>query len=60
MSIADRIQTLKSRHADLDKLLESENSRPMPDEEVIRNLKHDKLSLKDEISRMDHDQVMHA
>ena len=52
MSVEDRIHTLQNRHAELEKKLESENSRPLPDEEVIRNLKHEKLSLKDEISRM--------
>ncbi len=57
MSIEDRILTLKSRHADLDKKLESEHSRPMPNEELIRTLKHEKLSLKDEMSRMDYAQA---
>lgn len=54
MSVEDRIHTLQARHADLDKKLEAENARPMPDENLIRNLKHEKLSLKDEIARMDH------
>lgn len=52
MSVEDRIETLKTRHAALDKKLEMEISRPSPDEDAIRALKHEKLSLKDEITRM--------
>ncbi|MTI11483.1 YdcH family protein [Curvivirga aplysinae] len=54
MSVQDRIQTLKSRHEELDKKLDMENARPMPDDEVIRTIKHEKLTLKDEMTRMAH------
>lgn len=52
MSVQDRIQTLKTRHEELDKKLDMENARPMPDEELVRSLKHEKLTLKDEMARM--------
>ena len=52
MNVESRITSLKTRHAALDRQLETENARPLPDEDMIRTLKHEKLSLKDEISRM--------
>ena len=52
MSREDRIETLKARHRDIDNRLQQEIARPYPDETVLRTLKHEKLSLKDEIQRM--------
>jgi hypothetical protein len=49
MSLQDRLETLRSRHASLDEALEKETSRPMPDTCAIADLKRQKLRIKDEI-----------
>ena len=54
MSTQDRIVSLEAKHADLEERLHTEQARPMPDEAVLRSIKHEKLQLKDEIARMQH------
>ncbi len=55
MSVDDRIEALKAKHADLDSQLEDENGRPMPDAATVATLKRQKLAIKDEIARLTHD-----
>lgn len=52
MSLEDRIESLRSRHGYLDRQLQAEVARPMPDSDAIGRLKREKLKLKDEISRL--------
>ena len=54
MSLEDRVKTLKEKHQDLEKVLEVEENRPMPDNIVIHDLKRQKLAIKDEIARLTH------
>lgn len=54
MSMQDRIESLKAKHHELEERLDQESNRPMPNDAVLRELKHEKLQLKDEISRMQH------
>ncbi len=52
MMMADRIDTLKFEHANLDAALEEENSRPRPDDSAIAQIKREKLRVKDEIAKL--------
>ena len=52
MPLANRIDSLKKRHTDIEAKLHNEKTRPSPDTNVIGKLKREKLSLKDEISRL--------
>ncbi|TWS96811.1 DUF465 domain-containing protein [Reyranella sp. CPCC 100927] len=52
MSLMDRIETLKSRHAALEQAIHDEVTRPHPDDEVLQELKKKKLRLKDEIAEL--------
>jgi len=52
MAVADHIEALKQKHAELETELEDENSRPMPDAGAIADLKRQKLAIKDEIARL--------
>ena len=52
MSIALRIETLRSRHSLVDRELLNENQRPWPSTTAIRRLKREKLRIKDEIERL--------
>jgi len=55
MATADsRIDALKVKHQQIDNTLQSETSRPLPDDSAIASLKKEKLRLKDEINRLAH------
>ncbi|HAE01086.1 MAG: hypothetical protein CMM78_10270 [Rhodospirillaceae bacterium] len=52
MSTVHRIESLKSKHAQIDKRLSDESARPMPDETTVLALKRQKLQIKDEIQSL--------
>jgi hypothetical protein len=52
MTMDDRIESLRSKHASLDATLQSEVTRPLPDDSLIHDLKRQKLRIKDEIVRL--------
>jgi hypothetical protein len=52
MSLQSRIESLKSRHASLEKSIEEEDSRPRPDSDVLTRMKLEKLHLKEELERL--------
>ena len=47
----NHLSALRNKHAELDQKLESEESRPFPDSNVIHNLKKQKLQLKDVLTQ---------
>jgi hypothetical protein len=53
MSQQDRIEALKQKHAALERAIEEENSRPLPNDDVISDLKRQKLRIKDEIFQLE-------
>ena len=52
VNIEDQLQSLKSKHSQLDTELRKEQVRPQPDDLTINRLKREKLAVKDEISRL--------
>lgn len=52
MSLHDRVESLKAKHAALESALEYEARRPLPDTSQIHDLKRKKLQIKDELSRI--------
>ncbi|MEE9139630.1 MAG: YdcH family protein [Alphaproteobacteria bacterium] len=52
MTVQDHIASLKARHAELEQAIETENSRPLPDELLLHDLKRQKLRIKDEIAQI--------
>lgn len=50
MSLQDRIESLKAKHAALEDALALEGGRPHPDESRLNDLKRQKLRIKDQIS----------
>jgi hypothetical protein len=52
MALRDRIGTLRTRHAEIDEAIRTENARPHPDEGHLADLKRQKLRLKDQIALM--------
>lgn len=52
MSLQDRIESLKAKHAALENAIEAESRRPYPNEPQLTVLKRQKLAIKDEITRL--------
>ncbi len=52
MSVILHIDSLKKKHSDLENSISLEYSRPLPDTQIIADLKHRKLAIKDEIVRL--------
>jgi len=52
MTLESRIESLKSRHAELENRIADEDQRPRPDAEVMVRLKREKLRLKEELERL--------
>lgn len=44
------VEELESKHAALHALIEEEEHRPQPDEDLLHRLKKEKLKLKDEMA----------
>ena len=49
---AERIEVLSQKHAALEVALDDENKRPMPDAGVVKNIKREKLAIKDAMERL--------
>ena len=52
MTLDERIESLKAKHARLELEIDEESHRPMPDNVHLAELKREKLRLKDEIARI--------
>ena len=50
MTVEDRIESLKTKHARLEHEIDEETHRPLPDTMVIAALKREKLRIKDHIA----------
>jgi hypothetical protein len=53
MSQLDRIEELKEKHASLDRAIDEETCRPLPNQAAIHDLKRQKLRIKDEIAQLE-------
>jgi hypothetical protein len=53
MSLQDRLETLRTRHANLETEIVKEISRPLPNPETLTDLKRQKLRIKDEIVQLE-------
>jgi hypothetical protein len=51
MSLQDRIESLRVKHAALDTAIVTETQRPLPDNTAIADLKRQKLRIKEELAR---------
>lgn len=52
MTMISHIAMLEEKHSKLESLITSESHRPLPDFDVIRTLKKQKLILKEELTRL--------
>jgi len=51
MSLQSRLESLKTRHASLERSIAAEDMRPLPNAEALSRLKREKLRLKEEMER---------
>ncbi|MGE4350736.1 MAG: YdcH family protein [Bdellovibrionales bacterium] len=56
MPLTARIESLKKRHAEIEQQLHNEETSPAQDETKVSKLKREKLSLKDEIAKLEEEQ----
>ena len=52
VSRKERINSLHEKHSRLEQALNEENDRPMPDAGIVKEIKHQKLAIKDEILKL--------
>lgn len=52
MSLQDRAESLRAKHAALESAIEVETRRPHPDDTTLANLKRKKLRIKDELTQL--------
>ena len=52
MTMEDRVETLRARHARLEHEIDDEIHRPLPDTIHITELKRQKLRIKEQITRL--------
>ena len=52
MTEAERIESLKSEHRELESKIEQESRRPAPDHTLVKTLKRQKLRIKDELASL--------
>lgn len=60
MSSQDRIEELRAQHRSLDSTLDQEIHRPLPDPDLVTDLKRQKLRIKDQIAQLEHTQLEHT
>jgi hypothetical protein len=53
MTMQDYVESLRSKHAYLERQIDDEMHRPLPDQSTLSRLKREKLRVKDEIARVD-------
>ena len=54
MSSQDRIEELRAKHHSLEHTLDDEIHRPLPNIDLVTDLKRQKLRLKDRIAELEH------
>ncbi|HEX5319205.1 MAG TPA: YdcH family protein [Stellaceae bacterium] len=53
MSETDRVGTLKEQHAALERAIDEETARPLPNRAAVADLKRQKLRIKDELYQLE-------
>jgi hypothetical protein len=60
MALEQRIESLRKRHTEIDHKILAETARPLPDVAELHRLKAMKLSLKDDIRRLEEGELQAA
>ena len=57
MSMPEHLDSLRSKHAHLEQMIDDEMHRPLPDQTEVMRLKKEKLRIKEELERLRQDGV---
>jgi hypothetical protein len=60
MSIHEHVESLRTKHAHLEQMIDEELRRPLPDQGTVSRLKKEKLRIKEAIERLRHEEAAHA
>ena len=52
MALHEHVDSLRTKHARLEQLIDEELHRPLPDQAALSRLKKEKLRIKEEIERL--------
>jgi hypothetical protein len=52
MALHEHVDSLRTKHAHLERLIDEEMHRPLPDQAAVSRLKKEKLRLKEQIERL--------
>jgi hypothetical protein len=52
MSVLEHLDSLQSKHARLERMIDEETHRPLPDQIELHRLKKEKLKIKEELERL--------
>lgn len=52
MSLHEHVDSLRTKHATLEQMIDEEQHRPLPDQVTLTRLKREKLRIKEEIQRL--------
>jgi hypothetical protein len=52
MSLHEHVDSLRTKHATLEQMIDEEQHRPLPDQVTLSRLKREKLRIKEEIQRL--------
>lgn len=52
MSLHEHVDSLRTKHATLEQMIDEEQHRPLPDQVTLTRLKREKLRIKEEILRL--------
>ncbi len=52
MAVPDYVESLRTKHSQLEQVILEESLRPLPDQALLSQLKKQKLRIKDEIARL--------
>lgn len=52
MSLHEHVDSLRTKHATLEQMIDEEQHRPLPDQVTLTRLKREKLKIKEEIQRL--------
>lgn len=56
MSIHEHVESLRTKHAHLEQMIDEEVHRPLPDQGMVSRLKKEKLRIKEAIERLRHEE----
>ncbi len=54
MGKLERVDALRQKHYALESMIDDEEKKPLPNDDVIHDLKKKKLKIKDELTGMEH------